>query len=117
MEADPTVQAVAAQHLGADPRVVFETADADAWLDSYSGPRLALAYVDCRPGKFHRLEDLLNLLEPGGLYIVDDLLPQATWPTGHQDRVDDFLAHLPDRLNLICTQLRWASGLVVGARI
>ncbi|MFH8363870.1 hypothetical protein ACH4FV_30350 [Streptomyces anulatus] len=53
-------------------------ADAEAWLDSYQGPPLALAYVDCRPGKFRRLDDLIGLLEPGGLYVVDDLLPPPT---------------------------------------
>ncbi|MFF2538537.1 O-methyltransferase [Streptomyces cyaneofuscatus] len=117
VETDPAHQAVAVGHLGHDTRVSFATADADAWLDSYSGPPLALAYVDCRPGKFHRLEDLIGLLAPGGLYVVDDLLPQPTWPSGHQVRVDNFLAHLPERSNLLGTAATWASGLLVGTRI
>ncbi|MCP3816886.1 class I SAM-dependent methyltransferase [Streptomyces sp. A3M-1-3] len=117
VEADLKVQAVAAKHLSGDARVSFETADVDAWLDGYSGPGFSLAYVDCRPGKFHRLGDLLELLEPGGLYVVDDLLPQDTWPDGHQARVDAFLARVPAVSNLLGTPLRWASGLMVGARI
>jgi len=80
-------------------------------------PKLALAYVDCRPGKFHRLDGLIELLEPGGLYVVGDLFPQTTWPPGHQHRVDTLLAHLPETTNLRATPLRWASGLVLGARI
>ncbi|MEU8698537.1 class I SAM-dependent methyltransferase [Streptomyces sp. NPDC048680] len=117
VETDTTRQAVAIEHLGRDPRVAFENADADAWLDMYSGPPFALAYVDCRPGKFHRLDDLLNLLEPGGLYIVDDLLPQPTWPSDHQPRVDAFLAQLSERINLLGTVAIWASvWLLVGAR-
>ncbi|QNE77221.1 hypothetical protein F0344_23755 [Streptomyces finlayi] len=117
VEMDSDRQAIAARHLGADARVAFETADADAWLDAYSGPPLALAYVDCRPGKFHRLEDLLDLLAPGGLYIVDDLLPQPTWPSDHQPRVDAFLEQLPGHTNLPGTATTWASGLVIGSRI
>ncbi|PCG84710.1 hypothetical protein CIB93_17870 [Streptomyces sp. WZ.A104] len=117
METDPGRQAVAAAHLGHDTRVSFVTADADAWLDGYTGPPLSLAYVDCRPGKFLRLDDLLELLEPGGLYVVDDLLPQPTWPSDHQTRVDDFLARLSERSNLLGTLATWASGLLVGTRI
>ncbi|AVZ74685.1 hypothetical protein SLUN_23460 [Streptomyces lunaelactis] len=103
--------------MGADPRVVCEGADAGRRLDTYSGPRLSLAYVDCRPGTFHRLADLIELLEPGGPYVVDDLLPQAIRPAGHQGRVGSFLAQLPERANLPFTPLRWASGPGVGARI
>ncbi|MFD0019834.1 O-methyltransferase [Streptomyces sp. NPDC058382] len=116
VETDSVRQTVAAEHLGHDPRVTFETSDADTWLDSYAGPPLALAYVDCRPGKFGRLDDLLDILEPGGLFVVDDLLPQPTWPSGHQPDVDSFLAQLPDRANLLGTAATWASGLLVGAR-
>ncbi|MEU2490954.1 class I SAM-dependent methyltransferase [Streptomyces sp. NPDC007883] len=116
VEADPRVQAVARAHLGPDRRATFTTTDADATLTSYTGPRFDLAYVDCRPGKFHRLADLLDLLKPGGLYIVDDLLPQPTWPDDHQPRVDTFLAHLPEHPNLLYTPARWASGLLIGTR-
>ncbi|WP_330310429.1 MULTISPECIES: hypothetical protein [unclassified Streptomyces] len=53
IEADEAVQAIATKRLAADPGVTFETTDEDQWLDTYEGPGLALAYVDCRPGKFH----------------------------------------------------------------
>ncbi|MGW1430296.1 hypothetical protein ACWD6K_17005 [Streptomyces sp. NPDC002431] len=48
---------------------------------------------------------------------MDDMLPQATWPDGHQARVDGFLERLPEVPNFRATPLRWASGLVVAARI
>lgn len=116
VEMNPDVQAVAARHLGDDPRLTLTVASADRWLDTYSGPPFDLAYVDCRPGKFHRLDELVALLRPGGLYVVDDLLPQATWPADHQPRVDGFLAHAPEQPNLRTTRMRWASGLLLGAR-
>ncbi|MFE7778727.1 O-methyltransferase [Streptomyces sp. NPDC057445] len=115
VEADPAVQAVAAKHLAHDHRATFTTTN--AWLTAYTGPPISLAYVDCRPGKIHRLADLIALLERGGLYIADDLLPQPTWPDDHQSRVDAFLAHLPEHPNLLYTPLRWASGLLIGTRV
>src|SRR5215831_6296607 len=113
---DPEVQAVAARHLGRDGRVSFAVADAGEWLDSYRGPRFALAYADCFPGKFHRVGDLLQLLEPGGLYLADDLLPQATWPQDHQQRVGAFLAQMAGHPGLLAAPMAWASGLLLGSR-
>lgn len=117
VEADDIVQTAARHHLSADPRIAFDLADADAWITTYKGPRFTMAYVDCRPGKFHRMDELLDLLEPGGLYIVDDLLPQPTWPDDHQQRVDDYLASTPHIPKILATPMTWASGLLIGARI
>ncbi|MFF8692663.1 O-methyltransferase [Streptomyces sp. NPDC015144] len=116
VEADATVQAIARRNLEGDARIEFVHADADDWLTRETG-LFDFAYVDCRPGKYLRLPDLLALLKPGALYVVDDMLPQATWPDGHQARVDGFLERLPEVPNFRATPLRWASGLVVAARI
>jgi predicted O-methyltransferase YrrM len=116
VEVDPVVQAVARRHLGSDPRVRFVTAGAAGWVAGYTGDGFDLAFVDCRPGKFENLNDLVRLLRPGGLYVGDDLLPQPTWPPDHQGRVAGFLAHLPAVTDLLVTPMAWASGLVVGAR-
>ncbi|MEU8963455.1 class I SAM-dependent methyltransferase [Streptomyces sp. NPDC048491] len=119
VELDPRVQGIARQHLGGDPRIDFVTCDADTWLTeaAQAGGRYDFAYVDCRPGKYLRLDDLLQLLAPGALYVVDDMLPQATWPDDHQPRVDGFFERLPSVANLRATRLVWASGLVLGARV
>ncbi|MCJ1679947.1 hypothetical protein MTF65_21900 [Streptomyces sp. APSN-46.1] len=116
MVTDPRSGHRARHHLGADPRVEFVTADADAWLTVAAGP-YDFAYVDCRPGKYLRLDDLLALLSPGALYVVDDMLPRVTWSDDHQPRVDGFLERLPEVANFRATPMRWASGLVVAARL
>ncbi len=117
VEADPATAATARGHLGGDNRASLVTADADTWLDTYDGPGIDLAFVDCRPGKFHRRTDLLNHLNVGGLYIGDDLLPQPTWPDDHQPRVDTFVAEIATQPGLRVTLMNWSSGLVVAARI
>ncbi|MFE0645362.1 hypothetical protein ACFW2Y_27695 [Streptomyces sp. NPDC058877] len=48
---------------------------------------------------------------------MDDMLPQDTWPNHHQPRVDAFLGRLLDIPNCRATHMRWASRLVVAARI
>lgn len=118
VEADGEVQAVARRHLGDDARIEFVHADADTWLTQQQDTEpFDFAYVDCRPGKYVRLPDLLALLKPGALYVVDDMLPQATWPEDHQPRVDGFLEQLPDVPDWRATPMNWASGLVLAVRI
>lgn len=117
VEANPQIQGIARAHLGHDRRVTLTISDADQWLDTYTGPLFDLAFVDCRPGKFHRLPDLINLLRRGGLYVGDDLLPQPTWPADHQPRVDAFLTAIATAPHLHVTLMAWASGLVVAARV
>ncbi|GAA4451918.1 hypothetical protein GCM10023170_040030 [Phytohabitans houttuyneae] len=117
VEVDAGVQAVAARHLGLDPRVTFVNADVEQWLSTYDGEPFDLAFVDCMPGKFHRMDEVVGLLRPGGLYIGDDLLPQPSWPGEHQERVDAFVAALPLVPGLRTTTLAWASGLLIGVRV
>jgi predicted O-methyltransferase YrrM len=117
VEIDPEVQFVAAKHLEDDPRVTFTTADADAWLSGYDGEPFDLAFVDCPPGKSHRLADLLELLRVGGLYVVDDMLLEPDWPDDYKLQVGEFMARLPAVAGLRATTMRWASGVVLGVRV
>jgi predicted O-methyltransferase YrrM len=110
VDADRAVQAIAAVHLGADPRLHLVQADAAEWITMYDGPGFDLAYVDCRPGKYTHLDQLIRLLNPGALYIGDDLLPQPTWPDDHQPRVDAFLDHLPHQSGLRPVARRGSGG-------
>ena len=117
VELDPQVQAVAAARLDDDPRLNLVQQDAGEWLAGYNGPGFDFAYVDCRPGKFERFEQLLQLLTRGALYVGDDLLPQPTWPDDHQQRVDGFLEQLVHERGIRPVVMSWASGLVVGTRV
>lgn len=111
------VQAIAQKHLGKDSRARFEVHCADEWLTHYEGEPFDFAFVDCRPGKFNRLSELLAHMRIGGLYVGDDLLPQPTWPDDHQQRVDSFVANLPNIATLKSTVLAWSSGLVIGVKV
>lgn len=113
---DPTVQAIAARLLGDDPRVRFEPVDGEAFLARGGRAQYDLIYADAWPGKFTHLEEALSLLTPGGIYVVDDLLPQATWPDNHSPRVDRLLFNLQRRPGFVCTTIPWASGVAMLVR-
>ena len=116
VDVDPDVQAVAREFLGGDPRVEIVTADAAEFLRRQDGETFDLIFADAMLGKYELLTEALALLRPGGLYIIDDMLPQDNWPEGHAPRVPRLIADLADRTDFRIVSLAWSSGLVVVAR-
>jgi predicted O-methyltransferase YrrM len=85
VEIDSNVSDIARRHLGKDPRVTFHSADGIAFLKKIPDPRYDLVYADTWPGKFTHLELALSLVRVGGIYFIDDLLPQPI-EDSHADR-------------------------------
>src|ERR1051325_2957647 len=76
VENDAVVLAVAQRHLAQDRRVTFHHEDGATFLQRAQGRLFDFIYADTWPGKFTHLPEALALLAPGGLYVIDDLLPQ-----------------------------------------
>ena len=118
VESDATVAQVARRHLGADPRVTLVVSDGEDQLRALGadGRRFDLIFADAWPGKYAQRDAALALVAPGGLYVVDDLLPQPGWPEGHQEKVDALVADLSGREDFQSTWIPWSTGLLVAAR-
>jgi predicted O-methyltransferase YrrM len=116
VEAEPRLTAVAERHLGADPRLEIRVEDALDFLEAERDQHYDLIFADCFPGKFEALERTLGLLSPGGLYVIDDMLPQANWPADHAPKAYALLSDLEGRSGFARVELNWASGIVILAR-
>ncbi|HZI80983.1 MAG TPA: class I SAM-dependent methyltransferase [Vicinamibacterales bacterium] len=115
VDADDQVVSVARRHLGGDARVTFHVIDGAAFLRSGEAP-FDLIYADAWPGKFSHLDDALALLQPGGIYVIDDLLPQPNWPDGHAPKVPALIDDIERRAEFATVRLAWASGLMLVVR-
>lgn len=116
VEIDSNVSDVARRHLGKDPRITFHSADGIDFLKKPSGPKYDFIYADTWPGKFTHLELALSLLRVGGIYFIDDLLPQPAWPAEHASKISMLIAELEKRTDFIATRLSWSSGLMILVR-
>jgi predicted O-methyltransferase YrrM len=115
VDTDENVVAVARRHLGGDRRVTFHVTDGAAFLATRPAP-FDLIYADAWPGKFSHLDQALALLEPGGIYVIDDLLPQPNWPEGHAPKVPVLVDDIERRAGFSTVRLAWASGLMLVVR-
>ena len=116
VDRDAAVSAVAQRHLGDDPRVTFHVSDGAGFLTRMASQRFDFIYADTWPGKFTHLDLALSLLRPGGIYLVDDLLPQPSWPEDHGPKVPALIARLDSQAGFVATRLAWASGLMIVVR-
>ncbi len=96
-----------------DTRINIICNDASIWLKKYNGSKFDLIFADAWPGKYSELDLTLGLLNKGGLYIVDDLLPQSNWPEGHHNNVNQFIAKLQDRADIFLTKISWSTGIII----
>jgi predicted O-methyltransferase YrrM len=115
VDSDPDVVAVAQRHLGADTRVTFHVMDGADFLRRSSN-QFDLIYADAWPGKFSQLDEALSLVRPGGIYVIDDLLPQPNWPEGHAPKVPVLIDDIERRADFVTVRLAWASGLMLVVR-
>jgi len=114
---DPRVVAIAQNALRNDSRVQFHVSDGAAFLARLHGRTFDLIFADTWPGKFDHLDEALALIAPGGLYIIDDLLPQPNWPPGHAEKIDPLLAALDARGDLVTTRIHWSTGILVATKV
>lgn len=108
---------IAKNHLAADPRVTFEHADGGDWVEENLNHRYDYIFADTWHGKYLLLDEVLNMLNKGGLYIIDDMLPQPNWPEGHDLKAIRLVKDLEERNDLVLTKQVWATGIIIAVKV
>jgi predicted O-methyltransferase YrrM len=118
VDRDEHTSAVARRLLGPDARVQFLTMDGIKYIASIheSGKTFDLIFADMQPGKFAYLDETLESLKVGGIYMVDDLLPLPSWEEQHAARVVNLIRALEQRQDLRITKLNWSTGLLIAIK-
>lgn len=84
-ELDPDLAAAVAELFDDDDRVEVVTGDWASLRDS--GP-FSLLFLDVPEAKRSGADVVIDLLEPGGIVVLDDFTPSACWPPFYDGRVD-----------------------------
>ena len=114
---DESLLSILKRNLGTDPRLKVVCSDGDDFLRSLRGERFDFIFADTWAGKYRLLHEALELLNPAGLYIIDDMLPQPNWPEGHAEKVADLVATLEKMEGFRVTKLSWASGVILATKL
>jgi len=107
---------IAKNNLGSDPRLSLVLSDADKWIEENKTEQFDYIFADTWHGKYLLLDEILSMLSKGGLYIIDDMLPQPNWPNGHQEKVTSLIMYLESKEDLLLTKQNWATGVIVATK-
>lgn len=107
---------IAQRFLGDDGRLDLELADGGEWVEHNRHRRFDYIFADTWHGKYLLLDEVLEMLNKGGLYIIDDMLPQPNWPDGHHEKATWLVAYLESREDLLVTKQNWATGIIIAVK-
>lgn len=84
-ELDANLAEAAAEIFEADQQVEVLAADWSTMRDK--GP-FSLLFLDAREPKDAGADTIIDLIEPGGVVVLDDFTPCSSWPPVYEGRVD-----------------------------
>lgn len=113
---DEKLLAIANKYLGHDDRLKLVLSDGEEWVTKNRNQKFDYIFADTWHGKYLLLDEVLEMLNPGGLYIVDDMLPQPNWPEGHEAKAISFVEYLESRNDLVITKQVWATGIIIACK-
>ena len=113
---DPHFLEIAQSFLGNDKRLELLCIDGAEWFEGNKEKKYDYIFADTWHGKYLLLDEALSMLNKGGLYIIDDMLPQSNWPEGHQEKAIHLISRLESREDLSLTKQVWATGIIVAVK-
>ncbi|TBH76304.1 O-methyltransferase [Aquirufa nivalisilvae] len=113
---DDAFLSIAREYLGSDSRLVLVNSDGEDWVMSHLSHRYDFIFADTWHGKYLLLDEVLNMLNPGGIYVIDDMIEQANWPVGHSEKAAKLIQELENRKYLNVTKLVWSTGLMIAVK-
>ncbi len=84
-ELDPTLAGAAAEIFADDPQVEVRTAD---WATLHDAGPFSLLFLDSGDPESVRVDVVADLVEEGGIVVLDDFTPCEVWPPVSRGRVD-----------------------------
>lgn len=110
---DDALLDIARKYLGGHDRLELVHSDGEVWVQKNLGQKFDYIFADTWHGKYLLLDEVLEMLNKGGLYIVDDMLPQSNWPEGHEEKAVNFVKYLESKSDIHLTMQNWASGIIM----
>ena len=113
LDNDPELMSIVTGVFETETRIELITTDGDSWIKNQKNAQFDLIFADAWPGKYSSLDRTLDLLNPGGFYVIDDMLPQPNWPNGHDQKAKLLMDDLKSKEGFKMTVMNWSTGVVV----
>ncbi len=89
VESDQVLIEVAREAIGGDKRLKLHNRLGEDFIsDALGSEGYDLIFADTWPGKYFLLDEVLRMVRPGGVYVIDDMNHSREWPDGHEEKGD-----------------------------
>lgn len=116
LDNDETLLQIVKTFLGQDKRLDIVHSDGEEWIKTNIRQKFDYIFAGTWHGKYLLLNEVLEMVNKGGFYIVDDMLPQPNWPEGHEEKANSFMNYLESRSDLFVTKQHWATGIIIAVK-
>lgn len=113
---EPKYLEIAKRFLGNDERLNLISIDGGEWFEDNKQQKFDFIFADTWHGKYLLLDEALSMLNQGGFYIIDDMLPQPNWPEGHAEKASKLISYLDTREDFFLTRQVWATGIIIAVK-
>ena len=113
---EPGFLKIAERFLANDSRLNLFAMDGGKWIEDNKQQKFDFIFADTWHGKYLLLDEVLSMLNKGGIYIIDDMLPQPNWPDGHHEKVIKLISYLETRKDLLLTKQVWTTGIIIAVK-
>ncbi|WP_298486120.1 class I SAM-dependent methyltransferase [uncultured Maribacter sp.] len=113
---DSELTEIAKGYFGKDCRVEVVCQDGAEWIKQHQGSKFDVVFADAWPGKYSQIDEILDLVEIGGFYVIDDMSEQPNWPKGHQEKALGLIEYLEKRKDFVITKFNWSTGLILAVK-
>lgn len=117
VESDSQLLSVFTKYFQKDNRVKTFNMDGEVFIKEKAIPPYDIIFADTWPGKYLLLDETLDLLKPGGLYIIDDMNIQPGWPDEHTEKASRLVKDLNGRSDLLISNLNISTGIIIATKI
>ena len=117
VESDEALIEVARNAIGEDSRLWLHNRRGEDFIGEALGSEgYDLIFADTWPGKYFLLDEVLRMVRPGGIYVIDDMNHSRDWPDGHEEKARTLLAHLQALEGWSFSYYTFGTGVGIGQK-
>ena len=110
---NPALVKMALKFFKEDRRVKIVCDEGSQWIKNNADKKFDLIFADAWPGKYSELKEILDLVAPGGFYVIDDMVRQSNWPDGHDKIAKKLIGKLETRDDFFIIKMTWSTGIII----
>ena len=117
VESNQELIEVARKVVGGDKRLRLHNRLGEDFIgEVLEADKYDFIFADTWPGKYFLLDEVLRMVKPGGIYVIDDMNHSDDWPDGHEEKAQSLLAHLQGLKGWSFSYYTFGTGVGIGQR-